>query len=391
MKSLVCTFFLFFYCSLLVLSQNLVPNPSFEDYNRCPDFLGSVKSYNFNSPWGIVAEWQANPPDCTPDYFHPCGKKKFRVPKNLCGEIPTKDGEAYLGMILRIGAVYYGHPSDMLYREHVTAQLTQELKKNYQYLVKFHVALSKYSNYAIGNIGALFTKEAIIIKENRHHEPQVCSKQNLIKRKNSWMVIQDTLQAQGGEKFITLGNFDEYGKRKIRKITKDKRYQKKFNYNRAYYYIDDVSVIEIGPMPLNTVPVVETPQDSILITENGAFKIGKKIILENIFFAFDKSDLLPESFPELDKLVKILKNAPKINITLIGHTDSIGTLGKNQVLSENRAKSVLVYLHKQGILPGRMQAIGYGETQPITSNGTPQGRSTNRRVEFVLSHAEKGK
>ena len=354
--------FLFFCAHPFTYSQNLVPNPSFEEHTQCPDFLGSVKSYNFNSHYGIVAEWQANPPDCTPDYYHPCGKRKFRVPKNHCGEMPARDGEAYLGMILRIGAVYYGSPSDMLYREHVTAQLTEELKKDYQYLVRFHVVLSDYSNYAISNIGALFTKEPFIIKENKHHDPQVCYRKSIIKNKNEWVLIQDTLQTKGGEKFITLGNFDTYGKRKIRKITKDTRYQKKFNYNRAYYYIDDVSVVEIGPVPPDTVPEYGVPNDSILITEQGEITLNKKIILNNIFFDFDKSDLLPKSFPELDKLVKILKDAPEMYITLIGHTDSIGTLEKNQLLSENRAKSVVKYLKDQGVLSERMTAIGYGET-----------------------------
>ncbi|MDX2304041.1 MAG: OmpA family protein [Microscillaceae bacterium] len=384
MKLILYLYAAFFLGLACVKAQNLVPNPGFEDHTECPDFLGSVRSYNFNSPWGILPNWQANPPDCTPDYYHPCGKRKFRAPKNLCGEMQPQEGVAYVGMILRIGAVDYGDPKDLMYREHITAKLSQTLKPDFQYLVRFYVALSDYSNYALAHIGALFTEEPLVIQENQAYTPQICSKGVMLKAPKTWMIIQDTLRAKGGEKFITLGNFEDYAQRKIRKITQNTQHFKKFNYNRAYYYLDDVFVEELGPFQQTLIE----PKDSILLTDWGLVKSGEKVILDNIFFEFDKAELLPESFPELNKLVTLLKNDPGIHLTLIGHTDSIGTQEKNQLLSENRAKSVVRYLKSKGIQNNRLVYKGFGETQPIAGNGNPDGRQLNRRVEFMIHRPE---
>ena len=111
---------------------------------------------------------------------------------------------------------------------------------------------------------------------------------------------------------------------------------------------------------------------------------GGSIVLENIFFEFNKTTLLPQSYAELDKISSfVLSN----NIRLIeigGHTDSEGSISYNQKLSEGRAKSVVEYLRSKGISSERMQAKGYGELKPIDTNNSEEGRAVNRRVEFTL-------
>jgi len=111
---------------------------------------------------------------------------------------------------------------------------------------------------------------------------------------------------------------------------------------------------------------------------------GESIVLENIFFEFNKTTLLPASYPELDKVAAfVIEN----NIQLIeigGHTDSDGTEVYNQKLSEGRAKSVVEYLKTKGISVERMHAVGYGELKPIDTNLSEEGRAVNRRVEFTL-------
>ena len=107
-------------------------------------------------------------------------------------------------------------------------------------------------------------------------------------------------------------------------------------------------------------------------------------MLNNIFFEFAKARLLPQSFSELDKLVKLLKKYPQIKIRIMGHTDDVGTQERNQRLSEQRARSVVNYLTKKGIKIKRLTFKGYGETHPIDSNQTKKGRQKNRRVEFVI-------
>lgn len=113
-------------------------------------------------------------------------------------------------------------------------------------------------------------------------------------------------------------------------------------------------------------------------------EIGQTVRLNNVFFDFDKWDLRAESFVELDRVVKLLAENPAIEIELSAHTDSKGSDEYNLKLSDNRARSVMDYLIGKGIAAGRLRSQGYGETKPITSNDTDEGRQLNRRVEFTI-------
>jgi len=115
-------------------------------------------------------------------------------------------------------------------------------------------------------------------------------------------------------------------------------------------------------------------------------KVGSKIILKNIFFDFDKTTLRPTSTAELDRLTKMLNDIPTLKIEISGHTDNIGSDEYNKNLSEGRAKTVVDYLIDKGIDRERLTFAGYGESQPIETNDTEEGRQMNRRTEFeVLS------
>ncbi|CAL1516619.1 OmpA family protein [Chitinophaga sp. MM2321] len=108
------------------------------------------------------------------------------------------------------------------------------------------------------------------------------------------------------------------------------------------------------------------------------------IILHNIFFNSKQYNLEPASVVELDKLVKLLQDNPSVKIEIAGHTDNVGSDKDNLLLSENRAKSVVTYLTEKGIDAKRLTAIGYGETQPIVTNDTEDGRAANRRTVFKI-------
>ncbi len=113
-------------------------------------------------------------------------------------------------------------------------------------------------------------------------------------------------------------------------------------------------------------------------------KIGESIILRNIFFDFDKATLRDESTAELERLYKILVDNPTIKVEISGHTDSEGSDDYNLDLSDRRAESVVKYLSEKGIDSGRMIWKGYGETVPIATNETAEGRQENRRTEFKI-------
>lgn len=111
---------------------------------------------------------------------------------------------------------------------------------------------------------------------------------------------------------------------------------------------------------------------------------GVPIRLNNIFFDTAKTELLPESRAELDRLATLLRDLPAMRIEIRGHTDSVDDDATNQKLSDGRAASVAAYLAKAGIAAGRLQSKGFGESQPIATNDTDKNRLLNRRVEFVI-------
>lgn len=108
------------------------------------------------------------------------------------------------------------------------------------------------------------------------------------------------------------------------------------------------------------------------------------IVLRNVFFESGESALMEKSFPELNRLFEFLQEQPQINIEIRGHTDDVGSDEENLKLSEDRALSVRHFLVNKGIAQKRLLVKGFGESQPVSTNETAEGRALNRRTEFVI-------
>ncbi len=111
---------------------------------------------------------------------------------------------------------------------------------------------------------------------------------------------------------------------------------------------------------------------------------GTKVVINNIFFETGKATLTPQSHLELDKAIDLLRSNPTMVIEVGGHTDNVGDDGMNMKLSHDRAKSVREYMVGRGIGPDKIQAKGYGESNPIATNETDDGKKANRRTEFII-------
>src|SRR5690606_29379654 len=103
----------------------------------------------------------------------------------------------------------------------------------------------------------------------------------------------------------------------------------------------------------------------------------------DVNFAIDSADILPDSQPQIDQVLALLRGDPSLRLSIDGHTDATGDAAHNLRLSEARARSVLAALTAQGIEASRLEAKGHGQSQPVADNATDEGRARNRRVELV--------
>jgi OmpA-OmpF porin, OOP family len=108
-----------------------------------------------------------------------------------------------------------------------------------------------------------------------------------------------------------------------------------------------------------------------------------KIVANGIRFATGKTDILPESMGIINEIYTLMDEHPDLKLSIEGHTDSVGEEAMNQTLSEKRAGAVKEKLVSMGIDASRLESKGWGETNPVDNNASPEGRANNRRVEFV--------
>ncbi|MFN8417083.1 MAG: OmpA family protein [Cytophagaceae bacterium] len=125
----------------------------------------------------------------------------------------------------------------------------------------------------------------------------------------------------------------------------------------------------------------EINQDILMVP----IEAGQTIQLNSVLFVQSKPEMLPSSYPELDRVVAMMKENPNIEIRLEGHTDNQGSADGNQTLSEQRVEAVKAYLVSKGVDEKRISTKGYGGTKPIASNYSEETRKLNRRVEFVIT------
>jgi OOP family OmpA-OmpF porin len=128
------------------------------------------------------------------------------------------------------------------------------------------------------------------------------------------------------------------------------------------------------------------PKPEVIKEEPKVTEEDRRIVKEafqNLEFDFGKTTIRAKSYSALDKVADLLVNK-HFSLKLAGHTDNVGSESANMKLSKDRAEALKAYLISKGANPSRIEATGYGETQPIASNKTAEGRQQNRRVEFTL-------
>lgn len=359
--------------------QNLVPNYSFE---KILDFRGKN-----NSGWHKVQLSD------TPDYFNTNkeypGHSAF---EKYYGGIRPKSGEGFIGIFC------YRYNSERQIRnvrEFVQTGLLEPLIADSLYRIEISLCLEPESNVAIKNFRIYFTSDLLTdYKEYKllTVKPQVEFAFSSPDCRNSWITFSSFYKSTGDEKFIMLGNFRNDKNTSITKLAtpKNKTYKEKWDLVKgekaSYYYMDDIVVEKVTLEKKDTVVSPDNPANKLLTDTISIadIAIDSAVILKNIFFEFNKADLLPESESELQKLYNLLTSHPSVRIRIEGHTDNFGGYDFNLDLSKKRAESVVLYLLNRGIAADRIESAGYSYVFPIASNETAEGRQINRRVAFKL-------
>lgn len=420
-----------FDCEDVVLSDyNLINDPSFECYTECPSNVNTTTLHQLEY-WDQTLG--------TPDYYNSCSII-MSVPDNIMGKEEALTGHGYIGMYLFDKGNY---------REFLTAKLSEPLKKDEYYVISLYAALSensglatdafeffitnKYpkisdldSSYVLPDLDTTenfdpnnkvllspdFNKNNDIdldkisskdtseyasiraqIKEVQVDEgkmledisPSVINTPNNYGDSYTWKKICGVYYANGGEKYITLGNFNSDTSTNL-KIMNPKAG------GFAYYYIDDFTV-----EPLNDSNSTDCGA-GVLVDENEELVTTRyfqdldlaellndePFTFKGFYFEFDKYEILDTNYFFLDSLVELLLENPDLDIEIHGHTDNMGSYSHNSKLSKNRALAVVEYLESQGIDKKRISYDFFGATRPVATNATEEGRQLNRRCEFII-------
>jgi OOP family OmpA-OmpF porin len=363
-------------------AQNLVPNPSFEKYTKCPEW-----DTNHNFTTDLLVRRKSHI-----DYFNECSNteealdveqkyttKSVSVPQNFRGFQYARTGKGYIGMTFNSPEKDIDH----CYGDVYCIKLISPLAVGKNYRISFYVSLAATSQYGISNMGVEFCS---------HYSPTgVLSPTGVVTiypdfyRQGkpiidtvNWSKVSLEFTASGYEEFMTIGCLTK----NISCTKKDLKSHYKTGY--AYYYVDDVCIAEIKPdgtCDCGDEIKKDTTDEKALVIQ-----AGKNIALNNVFFESNKSVLLPASFPELDKLISYLKANNTGNIEISGYTDNTGTADNNIKLSAARAKAVADYIVSKGIMASRVSHKGYGSANPVAGNNTEEGKMKNRRVEFKITN-----
>jgi OmpA-OmpF porin, OOP family len=362
MRGLRPLFVILLQATNIVAAQNLVPNPSFEEYKVCPGSYSRIREdFRLN-------DWYS-PNNGTPDAFNTCGKGESGVPYNWAGFSGAYDGKGYAGI--------YAYIRNRDFREYLQCKLSEALIQDTTYRISFRYRLSTYSMLSIDRMGALLGDSALTVRHDHAWDiaPSVSFKSDAAfhTRTGTWERAYAEYKAKGNERFLTIGNFSTNDSTSTYEII-HRVVQEPMLSDAAYYYIDDV-IVRQKYDPTEIIPDIPYFREREIV-------LNERYVLNNILFEFDSYRLLPRSFDELDQVVAVLRRNPSYKVHISGHTDDVGGDKYNLQLSRKRAQSVLLYLKAEGVAENRVQSSGYGKSIPLVASTSDEARRVNRRVEL---------
>lgn len=383
-----------------IAQVNIVPNPSFEETSGRIKGEGAIE---LAAPWKSVSLISV-------DLYSASAKTdEYSVPKNVYGEEDPKTGSNYAGLS------FYGYGSREP-RAYLGVELTQSLEAGKEYCMKFHVSMSDMSKFAANNLGLHVSKEDVTDQTDGilNLTPHIKSlKNDPFSKQFLWTPICGLYKAEGGEKFITIGNFDSDEKTTTEKVRLSREFAGKRQQNNAYYFVDDVSVIEVnektkedclcdkiagGKMKVEfksfgtddkrkseakKTYIVNSDGTRATADKSSAAKemAEKAFSIDNaaVTFKAQSADFTTEGLANITAVAAYLKENSSIKISILGHTDpSESTVN---LLGKKRAFYVRKKLKELGIDDTRMVHSSKQDSMPSAEN-TPE---SNARVTFEVN------
>ncbi|MEZ4721306.1 MAG: OmpA family protein [Flavobacteriales bacterium] len=379
MKNRVITGISLLISAIAFAQGNMVPNGSFETVDKKIKEGGSID---------LATGW-TSPTEAKADLFSPSAKiGDYQTPKNIYGDGTPLDGSNYAGIIT------YSY-KDEAPRQYLQAQLSEKMVEEKVYCVKMNVMLGLMAKYSSNNLGIHISKEPLTAEQLAKGDvvPQIIHSQNRIfDEQFDWEAICQTYIADGDEQYITIGNFATTDATQNEKVRKPKGFTG-VQARGAYYYIDDVSVMNMagvdecsceldeGGNALNVVYSVETSTEAQV-------DVTQEIEMTRIYFD-EQSALISElSQVDIEKIATHMKAHPKYKVKITGHTDPVEEAKSKGNVSLERANAVRDALIAAGAAEGKLLVVGVQDFEPITKDATPAGQAQNRRVMFTVISKE---
>jgi len=391
MRNQIITFiYIVFFISSYIGQDdnNLVLNSSFESIEGK---LKKLSQINFASDWQSPTALKA-------DLFSKSIKGDISVPENIYGKEYPKDGDNYAGIL----TFSYNNKKP---RTYLQTKLIKSLTSGLDYCINVHISLADLSRYAIDNIGIHFSetplsldkKGDIIFSDKSELDKVLKEEENKIfKSRYKWEKICGIYQADGKEKYITIGNFYNNKDTKYEKLLKPKDFNG-VQLAEAYYYVDKIEVRLIDdPSSCNCNNDGRKKRESIIyhldVDIDESLPLNTKLKKHSIYFDVENYTLDPMFDDKLYNLVKILKENPELKLSINGHTDNLETEAikddpenkKLINLGDYRSKSVKDFLMKNGILSERLNTQNFKSDKPASKGSSMFSMAKNRRVEFII-------
>ncbi len=358
---------------------NLVPNYGFEDPEKKIKEAGSIE---LADPWESLT-------DNKPDLFNPKSKgEEWGVPLNMYGEADPHGGEGYAGVVM------YSY-KDTDPRSYLQVKLYSPLEEEKVYCVKMHVMLAMLSKYASNNLGIYISEKPVDEEALEAYAitPQIQHSQNRVfEEQFAWEEICQSFIAKGGERYVTIGNFAPTEETQYEKIKKPRGVTGQQT-RTAYYYIDDVSVINMAGLDQCDCEVDASGsalkvQYSKEVSSDMEMDVTQDIEMSRVYFEEMSSEIDEDNMAAVKKVAKLLQEHPKYKVKITGHTDPVEEAKVTGDVSAQRAQAVKDKLVELGAYPNKILTVGVQDFDPATTDVTPAGQAQNRRVVFEVISKE---